>query len=56
MLSGVCCGVYQSLEEAEKLFVKKKQPYEPNMELHQAYLKHYQRFKMVRQMIADVFR
>lgn len=56
MLSGVCCGVYPSLEEAEKLFVKKKQPYEPNPERHQVYLKQYQKFKTIRQLIADVFK
>ena len=42
--------------KGSELFVKKKQPYEPNPERHQVYLEQYQKFKTIRQLIADVFK
>lgn len=45
MLAGLACGVYQTMEEAEEVFVKLKRTYYPNLEMHKKYSVFYKKYK-----------
>lgn len=54
MLAGLACGIYKSIEEAEKIFVKVKQTYYPNTEKHEQYKKLYKRYKKLYSTVKTV--
>ncbi len=45
MMSGVACGVYESLEAAADIFVKTGKEYLPNPENHERYMEYYEKYK-----------
>jgi xylulokinase len=45
MLAGLACGIYESIEAAKKVFVKERQTYYPNHEMHEKYTKLYKKYK-----------
>ena len=47
MLTGVAIGCYKDLEEAAMHMVRKKKVYQPNREMHEKYIKVYQRYRQV---------
>lgn len=45
MLTGIATGLYRDLEEAASYMVKEVETYEPRAEMHEQYIKHYERYK-----------
>ena len=45
MLTATAIGVFPSLEEAKKKFVREKDVFHPDMEKHEIYTRHYERYK-----------
>jgi len=56
IMAGVATGVYKSFEEAIALFVKKKREFEPNVNELEFYKSHYQKYKAVRECIANLYK
>lgn len=56
MMSGVACGVYESLSEAAKIFVKPEKEYIPNPEKHELYMKYYKKYKKMYRAVREVLR
>lgn len=54
MLAGIACGIYNSIEEAEKIFVKEKQTYYPNAQKHEEYKKIYKKYKKLYSAVKSV--
>lgn len=54
MLAGLACGIYKSIEEAEKIFVKEKQTYYPNPQKHEEYKKLYKKYKKLYSAVKSV--
>ena len=54
MLAGLACGIYQSMEEAEKIFVKENQTYYPDPQKHQEYQKFYKKYKKLYSAVKSV--
>ncbi|AJG98220.1 hypothetical protein LF65_01615 [Clostridium beijerinckii] len=45
MLAGLACGIYNSMEEAEKIFIQERDTYYPNSQKHEEYKKIYRKYK-----------
>jgi Sugar (pentulose and hexulose) kinases len=54
MLAGLACGIYKSMEEAEKIFVKERQTYYPNRSKHERYKKIYKKYKKLYSAVKSV--
>jgi xylulokinase len=54
MLAGLACGIYESMEEAEKIFVKEEQTYYPNPKKHEEYNKFYKKYKKLYSAVKSV--
>ncbi|MBT2293703.1 hypothetical protein J7E73_32345 [Paenibacillus albidus] len=54
MLAGVACGLYESIEEAERILVHVKETYVPNLEKHEQYMGIYQKYKKLYDAVNDV--
>ena len=54
MLAGLACGIYESLEEAEKIFVKERQTFYPNSQIHEKYQKLYIKYKKLYSAVKSV--
>lgn len=54
MMSGVACGVYKSLKEAAKIFVKAEKEYIPDSVKHEIYMKYYKKYKKMYRAVRSV--
>jgi len=55
IMAGVATGVYQNIAEAVRVFVKKRNAFEPIPADREIYQKNYQRYKLARAAIAHLF-
>ncbi|MCD8097463.1 MAG: carbohydrate kinase [Lachnospiraceae bacterium] len=55
MMSGVACGVYESLEAAADIFVKTGKEYLPNPENHARYMEYYEKYKKLYPAVKEVW-
>lgn len=51
MLTGMSLGIFGSLEDAAEHMVEKKKTYNPRVEMHEKYMKIYQRYEMLYQTV-----
>jgi Sugar (pentulose and hexulose) kinases len=54
MLAGLACGIYKSMEEAEKIFIKERQTYYPNSQKHEEYKRIYKKYKKLYSAVKSV--
>ncbi|MCL5985122.1 MAG: FGGY family carbohydrate kinase [Actinobacteria bacterium] len=54
MMAGVVTGVYRSIEEAVERFVKIKETYKPNPDMHARYLKRFEIYKEIYPALAAI--
>lgn len=54
MLAGLACGIYHSLEEAERIFVKENQIFYPNLQKHEEYQRLYKKYKKLYHAVKSV--
>lgn len=54
MLAGVVCGIYENLEEANNIFLKTIDIYEPDPETHEKYQQNYRKYKKMYQAIKEI--
>lgn len=47
MLTGIALGRFANLEEAASYMVEETRVYEPRMEMHEKYMKHFERYKEI---------
>ncbi len=55
MLSGVACGMYDSLEDAAKVFIRRAAEYTPNPEAHAAYEAWFARYKKLYRCMKEIY-
>jgi len=55
MLSGVACGVYESLEAAAEVFIQKAAEYTPNADAHAAYEVWFSRYKKLYSAMKEIY-
>ena len=51
MLTGIVAGCFKDLEDAASYMVEKKQVYYPNREMHENYMKIYERYRRLYQAV-----
>lgn len=56
MMSGVACGAYKNLQEAEKIFVKTGKEYLPDQKRHEKYQQYYQKYKRLYPAVCSVWK
>jgi xylulokinase len=54
MLAGVACGLYESIDEAEKILVHVNETYIPNLDKHEQYMSLYQKYKKIYDAVKDI--
>ena len=55
MLSGVACGMYESLEAAAEVFIQKAAEYTPDPEAHAAYEVWFKRYKKLYKAMKEIY-
>ena len=55
MLAAVATGVYKNLEEAAKQFVKISRTYEPNLQMHEQYQIHFDRYRKIYDAVKEIY-
>lgn len=56
ILAGVATGVYKTFKEAVPHFVKKRKAIEPNWTEHNFYLENYEKYKIIRKSISNLYK
>lgn len=54
MMAGIAIGVFKNLDEAAQVMIKEKETYYPRAEMHEAYQKHYDRYRKVYEAVRSL--